>query len=351
MNANISVIMPIYNPPKIYLQKALDSIISQTFKKIEIILILDGSKTEIEQLCREYEKKDHRIYIFKQENKGEGAARNKGIELAKSPWITFVDADDWLELDTLEKLYKKTEQGDNSDIIVYDCYVEYKEKQVKNKFYIKDGILSKLDQRELQLQNIGKGLTKYFPTDCNVSVVWGKLYKKEFITENDLKFIEGVRKAPDTIFHLLALEKAKTISHYNIYGYHYRKNTSSVTQKQDSTTKHDAEIFLNSVKKYIEQFNKDEDFEKTYNISVLTMVNNILLNDFSTIPYKQRKNKIKELLETPVYKEALTKIPKEKISLYQKYMLYNIKKGNVRILEILVKIKKHIKKVQRKESQ
>ena len=186
---DLSVIIPIYNPKEEYLEECLNSITIPKLDNIEFILILDGCNKITKEICYKYKKQDSRIVVYEQENKGEGASRNKGIKLAEGKWITFIDADDWIDNGYLKTIYEKASK-EESDIIIFDCYVEYKNKKVKNIFYTKNGVLDKEDIEEIQLQNIGKGEAKYFPNDCNISVVWAKLYRKDFILDNNLKFIE-----------------------------------------------------------------------------------------------------------------------------------------------------------------
>ena len=135
--------------------------------------------------------------------------------------------------------------------------IEYKNKQIKNRFYTKEGVLDKTDVEEIELQNIGKGETKYFPNDCNISVVWAKVYKKEFLENNNLVFIEGIKRMPDTIFNMLAFEKAQNIKCCDIYEYHHRINKNSITQNYDENIINDINIFLEEVDNYIKQFNKN----------------------------------------------------------------------------------------------
>ena len=132
----ISVIMPIYNPPIEYLKQALESMINQKAKSIELMLILDGSDQKTEQFCTRYQKKDNRIKIYRQENKGEGGARNTAIEKAQGKWITFLDSDDWLENNMVEimqkQLNKITQHKNEIDLIIFDAYINYRNKEVKN---------------------------------------------------------------------------------------------------------------------------------------------------------------------------------------------------------------------------
>ncbi len=114
--SKISVIIPIYNTEK-YLERCLDSAINQTFKDIEIILINDGSIDNSYKICQKYQKKDSRIRLFNQENRGQGFARNFGIIQSKSDFIFFLDSDDFIEPDTIEQLYNQV-IFDKSDIVI-----------------------------------------------------------------------------------------------------------------------------------------------------------------------------------------------------------------------------------------
>ena len=114
--SKISVIIPIYNTEK-YLERCLDSAINQTFKDIEIILINDGSIDNSYKICQKYQKKDSRIRLFNQENRGQGFARNFGIIQSKSDFIFFLDSDDFIEPDTIEQLYNQVIFG-KSDIVI-----------------------------------------------------------------------------------------------------------------------------------------------------------------------------------------------------------------------------------------
>ena len=112
----ISVIIPVYNTEK-YLRQCLDTVVAQTLKDIEIILVDDGSTDDSLLICREYARKDDRIHVYHQENQGAGPARNYGIKVAKGQYFSFLDADDLFKLDMLERLYDKCSVTD-SDICI-----------------------------------------------------------------------------------------------------------------------------------------------------------------------------------------------------------------------------------------
>ena len=117
----ISIIIPIYNNEK-FISRCLDSIINQTYKKIEIIIVNDGSTDKSLDVISKYEKKDNRIKVINKKNEGVSIARNIGIESSKGDYITFVDADDWLELDAIEKLYIEITEK-NVDVVRGNYYI------------------------------------------------------------------------------------------------------------------------------------------------------------------------------------------------------------------------------------
>lgn len=344
----ISVIMPIYNSPIKYLKQALESMVNQNKRNIELMLVLDGSNEKTEQFCMKYQEKDDRIKVYRQKNKGEGGARNTGIEKASGKWITFLDSDDWLEnnaVEIMEEQLNKIGKYENEiDLIVFDTYINYKNKEVKNQFYVKEGLLGKEDMEDIQLQNIGQGVCKYYPKKCNVSVAWAKLYKREFLLDNNLKFIEETKRYSDTIFNIDVLEKAIKVVYYNKYVYHYRKNDYSITNNYYKEMKKDVYTFLNKIEEYIQKYHKNFKFQKTYYIAILAKS-----IEFLEMTYKKEKiilnvkdinNKYKDELKNI---KLLQKQNEIKLSKYQKMMLDSIVSENMARIKLLINIKKIIK--------
>lgn len=112
----ISVVVPIYNVEN-YIKKCVDSILSQTYKNLEIILVDDGSPDNCPQICDEYAQKDSRIKVIHKENGGVSSARNIGMENARGKWIAFIDADDWIEEKYFEKMLDRVKTND-ADIVL-----------------------------------------------------------------------------------------------------------------------------------------------------------------------------------------------------------------------------------------
>lgn len=129
MNDLISIIVPVYNVEK-YLNKCIDSIINQTYKNIEIILVDDGSTDNSGKICDEYLLRDSRIKVIHKNNGGLSSARNEGINISSGEYIGFVDSDDWVEPNMYEEMYKKILYS-NADIVDCGYWKEYENKSIK----------------------------------------------------------------------------------------------------------------------------------------------------------------------------------------------------------------------------
>lgn len=180
-NPKISVIVPVYNVEK-YLIRCLDSILNQTFKDIELILVNDGSKDHSLLICQEYATTDNRITVIDQKNQGSSVARNKGLEIAKGDYIIHIDSDDWLELNMLELLYNKAVESD-ADIVACNICQDDGNGNVHSNLY------SYSIEKEEHLHLI---------SGINVAV-WNKLVRHSLYTDNDIKFISGITMCEDLV--------------------------------------------------------------------------------------------------------------------------------------------------------
>ena len=182
----VSIIMPIYNAGK-YLKKSLDSVLNQSYKDIELILINDGSTDNSREICRDYEERDKRFRLIDIENSGPGYARNIGIDKALGYYISFVDADDYLSLDAIETLLNISILHDY-DVVSSNHFRVDEEVSVSQNKYKTGELRDTYDS---------------FKTSSSFGYVWGKLYKKSFINKHNIRFSQE-RKVflEDTLFNL-----------------------------------------------------------------------------------------------------------------------------------------------------
>lgn len=215
MNKKISIIVPIYNVQE-YIERALESIVNQTYNNLEIILINDGSTDSSLKICEKYEKTDKRIKLISQKNKGLSGARNTGLETATGEYIMFIDPDDTFELDACEKLYKAIEKT-NADYVIAN-YRNMDEDDTKWKYPVFD--LNKYKEMKVDIED---SATSFYIMN---SGVWNKIFRKSFLDSIEVKFIEKL-PAEDAIFTTYCFIKANNVHYIPEIVYNYRLRQSN----------------------------------------------------------------------------------------------------------------------------
>jgi glycosyltransferase involved in cell wall biosynthesis len=203
----VSVILPVYGVEP-YLNQCVESLVNQTYRNIEIILVDDGSKDRCPQIIDEWAKKDSRIVPIHKINGGQSSARNKGLDVAKGKYITFVDSDDWVEKEYCEKLLYAMRLY-NAEIAVCSFSRIYNRKIVREPFFI--------DGKSVFYPCVPDQAIKYFIE--NAIAVWGKMYRSDIL--KDIRFPEG-RLAEEYVFQLKALLSTQVVAFCNKYLYDYR---------------------------------------------------------------------------------------------------------------------------------
>lgn len=228
-NCKVSVIVPVYNAER-YLHKCIESIQNQTLKEIEIILVNDGSTDNSLSICLDYAKKDKRVVIIDKINNGVSSARNAGIEIAKGEYISFIDADDWIEPEMYEAMYNQI-KSDQSNVCICN-YVEERNGSTKlvslNLPTNKDVLVKPEIIKHLILNMIG-------PESANsnsqtiMGCVWRLLIDKNLLVRNNILFPLGIPVMEDLIFCIDLLLKSEKVSINRGFYYHYIIHIGSAT--------------------------------------------------------------------------------------------------------------------------
>lgn len=226
----ISIIIPVYKAEN-YIRKCVDSLLAQTFKDYEILLIDDGSPDRSGEICDEYETKDSRIRVFHKANEGVSRARNLGIDNVTGQWLTFVDSDDWVEPNYLQTLFDSTVDDSVEFVISGIRYFFAHKKQYYTMFSYPDSVID-IDEmpeaiRDLQLLKNG----------CPVA----KLYQTKIIRKHHLYFNAGISINEDHLFviqYYNAVDKMATV-HAISYNYFFDFQVPSLTK-----TYHSSEEFI-----------------------------------------------------------------------------------------------------------
>lgn len=225
-NQLISIIVPCYNVEK-YLPKCIDSILSQTYKNIEIFLIDDGSPDNCGNICDKYSEKDARIKVIHKENGGLSDARNVAINIATGDFITFVDSDDYVAEDYIETLYKLIVKYDaDTSITLHNSFLEGTSPTDQ-----KDTLYEKVYTSEGAI--IDMFYQKHFDTSA-----WGKMYKKELF-KCGLRYPKGwIFEDLPTTYRLLL--RSKTIAFCNRKSYYYLLRSTSIEGGAFNKNKYDS---------------------------------------------------------------------------------------------------------------
>lgn len=213
----ISIIVPVYNVEK-YLERCIESILSQTYKNFELIIINDGSSDKSIDICEKYKAIDSRIIFINQSNKGVSAARNVGLDIAKGDYVAFVDSDDYIENDMYEILINSIE-GNNADISVCGFY-ELRPNNKRNELFIK---------KESFIMKSEDCINKFFEENYIKDLMyapWNKLFKRKVI--GDIRFNEKLSMGEDILFIFECLGNCNSIFFNNKskYNYIYRENSA-----------------------------------------------------------------------------------------------------------------------------
>lgn len=221
MTEKITVIIPVYNVEN-YLNQCLDSIIKQTYKNLEIIVVNDGSTDNSGTICQEYAQKDDRIVYIEKENGGQSEARNMGLDRMTGAYVTFVDSDDWIEIDYVENLYKKITEY-QADIAVGNYY-SFNEDEGMYYFHIfSDSYYEKVYDNVSIFENLYE--SQEMKSFALISV-WGKLYKADLVKH--LRFDVGKLGEDGYLNQKIYLLAEKTIYlNKGLYAYRQREGSSS----------------------------------------------------------------------------------------------------------------------------
>lgn len=240
----VSIIIPVYNTKK-YLPECVDSLVSQTYKNIEIILVNDGSTDDSLELCNEYAKKDSRVKVVDKENAGAALARKAGFDVCSGEYVLFVDSDDYATPDCVET-HLENFYNTNCDMSLSSYFVAYDKEKVKKIFnYAIYHSAEEIKKNFIfpQVYCLGTDKHQY------QNFLWNRMYKRALITE-DFFYSDREYCMEDLLFNFEYLKKCNTISVTSKPTYYYRQLSTSIT---NSYRKNQIYIENNLIKK-LEEF-------------------------------------------------------------------------------------------------
>ena len=320
----LSIIVPVYGVEK-YIDKCLNSLVKQSLKEIEVIVVNDGTKDNSQKIIDKYVKKyPDKIKSYIKENGGQGSARNYGLKKATGEYIGYVDSDDFVEKDMYKKLYNKAKEN-NYDIVVCGNYNVSEDYQNKN--------------IDTFINNYNTDLEKIF---FGKMAVWNKIYKRDILIKNKLEFKEKVWYE-DLAFTLKAIMNSNTFAFIDepLYDYLIREGSTM----NNSNVQRNLEILdaFNDILSYIQHNKKEEYFSKIEFLAIdhiyISAIVRVLKADADDKVKRETINKLIDYMNTsfPNYKnnKYINTLSKNRKIIYK---LINIKMYG--LINLIFKVKK-----------
>ncbi len=333
----VSVIIPVYNVEK-YLPKCLDSVVGQTYTNLEIICVNDGSPDNSSAILEDYAKKDSRIKVINQANKGLSGARNTGIESATGEYIVFLDSDDWMDAEAIKTAIKYSE---NADTVMWGYVREFSDKSLEKKIFNGDRNFDEEETRNLHRRLAGltgEELRNPENTDALVTA-WGKLYTARFIKDNNLQFVDTkVIGTEDLLFNMYYFGFAKRCFFIDKPFNHYRKdNETSLTRSYKSKLFSQWSELYSRIRKCIDENNLGEDFHKALDNRICLSMIGLGLNELcNKASHSQRMKNLKAILSSEQYVKAYKNLEFAYFPIHWKLFFTFCKKRNAFFVYILL---------------
>lgn len=300
----VSIIVPVYRVEK-YLDRCVNSLMNQTLKDIEIILVDDGSPDNCPRLCDNWAKVDERIKVIHKSNGGLSSARNAGLKVANGKYVGFVDSDDDVEINMYEMMYNVAEQNYVDFVmcdyqrVTTDGNSYLKTLNIREGYYSKDDIIKNIYPSLIMSDSI-----EYGP----LLSVWHCLYKLDFLKENNLLFDEDVKWSEDNIFSAIVGFCTKSFFYMKNKGlYHYYQNEGSITTSYRQGAWNVYKTMNNHLRDYFDRI-KEYDFSNQLNYHLIYYACNCINMAALKHNFTDIKKEISMILSDKDLKSALKQV-------------------------------------------
>ncbi len=335
----VTVILPIYNVEK-YLDRCINSVVNQTYRNLEILLIDDGSTDACPQMCDEWAARDARIRVIHKENQGLGFARNTGIENANGEYVCFFDSDDYIEATTVEKAYSRADE-ENADIVSFGLYFVDENGEVTGRFACPLGEVSYADNEVTDFyfpeliapDPNGSGQKNFYMSPCLM------LYSLKLIRENNWKFVSEREIISEDVYSLLGLFKyVKKVAVIPEAFYYYCSNNGSLSRSYRSDRTEKLNYFYEEAKKLCEKMKYDEEIIHRVSKPYLSfMISALKQESIASNSKKENKIRIKKLINDKTLQDVLKANKKDRVSLTRRILFYAIRNRMYTLCYLLLK--------------
>ncbi|MBR6322480.1 MAG: glycosyltransferase [Lachnospiraceae bacterium] len=347
----LTFVTTVYKIKEDYLRESIESLLNQTEQDFELLIVDDGTPDNGGEVADEYAAKDSRIRVIHQENSGVSVARNRGIDEANAPWITFIDGDDWVDPEFCAKTMKAVEELD-PDILFTGMVMHWSTKEKTHPFYDKCSVLlGEEDRIDLETQIIARNYARFVTESHTVGATWAKVYRTSFLREKKLYYNPKLRRSQDVVFNVWAINAAGSMAYIDEYLYHYRKSDSSAMRRYIANAAQYQRLVLEEFARYVDTKPEYPVLKKalTYRtVNVLfSLMNNDYFNKDNPKSYSERKAELLALLDEPLFKDALDGISASEFPRERKILVTALKHRNIMPLRLYYSAKNKLNAVMR----
>ena len=335
MNTLISFIIPVYKVEKDYLEQCLNSLLLITSDAVEFILVDDGSHDGCGDICDQYSISDIRFKTFHKENEGVSIARNYGIKRASGKYISFIDADDWIESEKMDALIEKVKTEDY-DVIVHGQYIDYRNADsVVVKPFESDCLFDKksdlIEIEKMVFVRSYESLTTSMGAGVFCNAV-DKLIKKKIIEDHGIYYNSNIKIGEDALFNLEVLNLANSVFYNNECIYHYRMRKASANHRASEQGFDDIKKFATEARKIIEKQGLEQElltpmYYRCFDLIFEQMNRCYLYVDTPMLKKNGRLNKFKCEMNQFPFKQAISTVQIEQFEGKQKLKACMFKLG------------------------
>jgi len=315
----VSIILPAYNVEK-YIAKSIESVLNQTYKDFELLVVIDGSPDKSKEVAQSFE--DDRIKIFEKENGGLSDARNYGLEHANGEYIYFMDSDDWIEPDLIEDNIKILEQ-EKLDLIIFG-YIQDNEDSngnvISSKSILSEVLYYKKGDKDLVINAHQLGIMGY---------AWNKIYRKSFLDQHQFRFQKGISLVEDILFNAPIYQVSHLIRFNQKCYYHYINRDVETLMKQFHLNSFELKkMKVKVLKQFLESW-KIANSNKVLSIAQIQGIRYCIHNLFSfknQLNLFQKYKYIRQMINDPLTRELIQYYPNNGLSdqLYKFFIKYKL---------------------------
>lgn len=345
----ISIIIPVYRVEADYFNECMASVLNQSYEDLEIILVDDGAAAFLPELCDKYASKDSRVKVIHQKNAGASAARNAGLLAASGEYVTFVDSDDYIHRDNIKEAAERAKR-DNLDVLIWGSYKCYGERREDYMPYSDDITLFDDEMKQQLMYKTMVGWLSFYKepaTHSGSGSCCSKLYRRDFLNKNDLKYPVGIKRAEDVNFNIRVFDAAERIGYLNRQFYFYRQLDTSATYQY---RENGISIFTDALmclKEFLDSKKRSDMFYQVFYMRcVFFFLESMDMDYFNPANKNKLSVKLKgmrSVVMSEPYKEALNKIELKHLSMARKIPVVLMRKRHMLLLAVFYSVYRKLK--------